>query len=396
MAVALLIIVSGCDTAKKDEYDSALLLLNNGFYVEAIAAFDKLGGYKDSAEKKLEAQDMVFGGDYAQATIYFMNGTYEQAYESFASFGEYRDSAKKAEECLSHIYETATSQYKAANYEKALETYLWLADRKYKDSPEMADTCKTVIKERAYEAAEVLMDEKKYEEAVIAFSALNGYKDSEEKISTAKTILFNAAEKNSVVFFGSYEQDNNDETGKEEIEWIVLDKKGKKLLLVSKYALDARKFHYSSETYLEWENSDLRSWLNSIFLLRAFTPEERSKIIQTTNKNPDNKKSLNWKETLSDTADLVFLLSVNEVNHYFSKDSDRICFATAYANTQCEKPYDKGCYWWLRSTSHYESYYCEEYTAGIVYIEGDVSTSRGFFSDDDRPCIRPVLWVEIG
>ncbi len=41
-----------------------------------------------------------------------------------------------------------------------------------------------------------------------------------------------------VIYFGSYEQDNNLSNGKEEIEWIVLAKENRKALLISKYALD--------------------------------------------------------------------------------------------------------------------------------------------------------------
>ena len=39
--------------------------------------------------------------------------------------------------------------------------------------------------------------------------------------------------------FGSYEQDNKTSNGKEEIEWIVLDKDGISLLLISKYLREA-------------------------------------------------------------------------------------------------------------------------------------------------------------
>ena len=42
------------------------------------------------------------------------------------------------------------------------------------------------------------------------------------------------------VTFGMYEQDNDKSNGAEAIEWQVLDKKDGKVLLLSKYALDAK------------------------------------------------------------------------------------------------------------------------------------------------------------
>ena len=40
--------------------------------------------------------------------------------------------------------------------------------------------------------------------------------------------------------FGSYEQDNDVSNGKESINWIVLEKSGNKLMLITEYALDAK------------------------------------------------------------------------------------------------------------------------------------------------------------
>ena len=49
----------------------------------------------------------------------------------------------------------------------------------------------------------------------------------------------------NIVTFGSYEQDNNSENGSEPIEWLMLEQKDGKALLVSRYGLDALPFHDS-------------------------------------------------------------------------------------------------------------------------------------------------------
>ena len=46
------------------------------------------------------------------------------------------------------------------------------------------------------------------------------------------------AEKYESIKFGKYEQDNSLDNGKEDIEWIVLEKNENKFLLISKYILD--------------------------------------------------------------------------------------------------------------------------------------------------------------
>ena len=73
------------------------------------------------------------------------------------------------------------------------------------------------------------------------------------------------SKKGSIVTFGHYEQDNNIENGKEKIEWIVLDVKDGKVLLLSKYLLDQKKFIDNELDYsghkanrYTWENSTLR------------------------------------------------------------------------------------------------------------------------------------------
>ena len=50
------------------------------------------------------------------------------------------------------------------------------------------------------------------------------------------------------VIFGTYEQDYNTENGPEPIEWLVLDKKEGKALVLSKYCLDLVAYHYD-----KWE-----------------------------------------------------------------------------------------------------------------------------------------------
>lgn len=91
------------------------------------------------------------------------------------------------------------------------------------------------------------------------------------------------------VKFGSYEQDNNLINGAEAIEWIVLDKKDGKYLLLSKYCLDAKPYNTELEQ-VTWETCTLRNWLNNDFYTTAFSQKERGCIATTTVRNADNPK----------------------------------------------------------------------------------------------------------
>ena len=66
------------------------------------------------------------------------------------------------------------------------------------------------------------------------------------------------------VNYGYYEQDNNRPNGFEKIEWIVLDVKDGKALLISRFGLDAK-----LKCGEDWQDCNLRAWLNEDFLKMA-------------------------------------------------------------------------------------------------------------------------------
>ncbi len=154
------------------------------------------------------------------------------------------------------------------------------------------------------------------------------------------------------VLFGTYEQDNDKANGKEDIEWLVLDKEDEKILVISRYALDCKPYNTKGIS-VTWESCSLRRWLNDSFLSIVFTEEERSMIPFVTvsaDGNPDVITNPG-----NDTTDQVFLLSITEANKYLSSNEERQCAPTAFAIEQGCVNSDT-CWWWLRSPgglSHY-------------------------------------------
>ena len=115
------------------------------------------------------------------------------------------------------------------------------------------------------------------------------YRDSAEKLKSAKQALIKNANVGDIVYFGTYEQDNDTTNGKEDIEWLVLAKKGNRILVISDKALDRQPYN-SSRTRVTWETCTFRKWLNNDFINAAFSDDENAMIPTVTvsaDKNPE-------------------------------------------------------------------------------------------------------------
>lgn len=187
------------------------------------------------------------------------------------------------------------------------------------------------------------------------------------------------------VEFGSYPQGLFG-VFKAPIEWIVLDVQGDEALLISKYALDAKPYN-EMWADVSWETCTLRSWLNGEFYNKAFSTEEKQKIVKskvTADKNPNYST-----DPGKDTSDNVFLLSITEANEYSKDDSSRICYPTDYAIKQGAYTASSGaCRWWLRSPGLGSSCVAFVNRDGSVFDYGDF-VSYSYYS------VRPCVWVRL-
>ena len=263
-------------------------------------------------------------------------------------------------------------------YEEAIAAFEALDG--YEDSADKIVECE-------YSNALALMDSGEYEEAIMAFDALGDYEDGAERIEACEIEILKTAAVDDIVYFGTYEQDNNTSNGAEAIEWLVLDKEGDKLLLISKYALDFQPYN-SEKTDVTWESCTLRTWLNDDFLNTAFSAEEQTAIALTTvtaDENPDYDT-----DPGNDTKDKVFLLSIDEVEEYFSSDDARQCEPTDIAVANGAYESDSGnCWWWLRSPGGIQR------SAADVGYDGSVH-HHGYYVHSDGVAVRPALWINLG
>ena len=360
---------------------------------------------------------------------------YKEAAQLFESVSEFQDSAELAKECLEKAeiarkeaeriakrnkkiaiittpivcviiafiivlntfiipngkYNDAIALMDAGKYTDAISAFEALEG--YKDSVTKINECNTAILDSKYNDAIALMDAGKYTDAISAFEALEGYKDSVNKIEECKVNIYGEEVWNKVKSvnigdtyrFGSYEQDNNKSNGQEDIEWLVLEKEGTKILVISKEALDCKPYN-TSYTDVTWETCTLRKWLNNDFINAAFSADEKA-MIPTVTVSADKNPEYSTKPGNA-TQDQVFLLSITEANKYFSSDSARQCKPTDYAVANGAWERDSGNWWWLRSPGVIPD------SAASVDVDGDVD-EYGDGVDFDYIAVRPALWIDL-
>lgn len=195
------------------------------------------------------------------------------------------------------------------------------------------------------------------------------------------------AEVGSYIYFGEYEQDNDEATGKEAIEWLVLDKQEDKMLVIGRYGLDCQPYHLEFED-VTWETCSLRTWLNNSFYETAFISEEKSLILTsevTADANPEYDTPAG-----NTTKDRVFLLSITQANSYFADDTARTCVGTSYCYERGAYKYENTgtCWWWLRSPGDYSYNAANVNCGGSVYYCGCSVFSH-------YVAVRPALWINL-
>lgn len=192
-----------------------------------------------------------------------------------------------------------------------------------------------------------------------------------------------------IIEFGTLEQDADESTVDEPIEWVVIDRNENAIFVVSRYGLMPVQFHWNNTRYpkhITWEESNIRYWLNNDFYTQCFTPEEREQIALTYVENSDSSKYST--KGGNDTCDYIFFLSHSEVEKYFPSVSDKLLEPTPAAVEAGAYVKNNQCFWWLRTPGKYQCNAEYVFTGGSIYAYGsDVG--------HDNVCARPAMWINI-
>ncbi len=240
---------------------------------------------------------------------------------------------------------------------------------------------------------------------IFSFTGCNtiDMQDLSETTTNKEDAIMNA-KIGDTIFFGSYEQDGMN-NGKEEIEWIVLDKQDNKILVISKYALEhCDDFTNQDANALmsgSWEISALRKWLNETFIDDAFTPEEQNRIVLSNIVNEDTmyydytSGESRVKEAGNDTQDKLFLLSITEAEKYFSSEEERQAEPTAYLKARGIHVDENGKVWWYLRSPSATYYFPPSFVANTGRIELDGAFSFDSMVRNVSCAIRPAMWITV-
>ena len=185
------------------------------------------------------------------------------------------------------------------------------------------------------------------------------------------------------VSYGHYEQDGNKENGKEPVEWMVLDVKNGRALMISRYALDTipyfTRMNQENPSEKTWSSSALRAWLNEKFINDAFQVREQTALSRTVLDDSGESAS---------AGDRIFVLSKSEVESYFSGDMKIPCTATEYALGKRGFQDEKNGFtrWWARSDVNDSR-------------KSDIITQYGTCIREDTfhfmITVRPAVWIDL-
>ena len=399
-------------------YNGAVNAMNSanseGEYKAAAKIFKSIPGFKDAdnlVEKCLDKAEVCRKDALYNSACSNMTGNiirnYESAIRKFETISGWKDADEKIYACQKKIEEIKAkaeaerleAERKAEEQRIAVEKAKKKAKKVFIAIASVACVCavflillKTVIiPQYKLNKATQLIDSGDYKTACILLNGLS-YKDSAEKLKSAKQVLLKNPKVGDIVYFGAYEQDNNTSNGKENIEWLVLAKENNRVLVISDKALDCQTYN-SSITSVTWETCTLRKWLNNDFINAAFSDDEKAMIPTVTvsaDKNPQYDT-----DPGNATKDKVFLLNIVEAEKYFTSDEARKCVPTEYAISNGAWTSDsdtKGgkatCWWWLRSPGF------DQISAVCVNLDGSVFRF-GYRVRSDVSAVRPALWISI-
>ena len=215
---------------------------------------------------------------------------------------------------------------------------------------------------------------------ILPFSAFQktlraGSDNSGKAIRSGTAHIAGAMESN--IYFGNYWQsvksEDATEDNKEPVKWRVLANDGS-LFVVSDKNLDCVEYNSSAET-VTWEECTLRKWLNSKFLDKAFTAQEKNAVLESLVVNEDGAKG---SEAGADTYDKVYLLSIYEVidpelgfpTDWKDQGGTRVALNTEYTKSKraLTNPDMSGA-WWLRTPGDAKNA-ANVFNTGKVFVRG--------------------------
>lgn len=354
--------------------------------------YDTAYSYLVASNSYADADDLMKESKYTRAEGALASEEYETVVDLLEEVGDYKEAEGMRQK--SH-YALAVAALAEENYGSALTHFYKAGD--YENSEEqLAELLDGTLALGIYLPAYRVLLETDPQRA-------------EELLSEQPWLGIVHAGIGSTIEIGEYEQDNDPDNGAEPVEWMVMDYRDGKYLLVSRCNLDSRAFDEEKEAEgLTWENSDIREWLNGEFLNTVFNDGIRRQVSETVNTNPDMSieamveefsvpggleyiEDYQGYENGEDTTDRVFLLSYPEYVRYGLVDSQPE--DTSYARDRVNKAGGDGACVWTRTIANQDSPIFQIGDGRIYWGYGMGLTSA--WHSYNAKGIRPALWFSV-
>jgi len=371
-----------------------------GNYLDAASVFQKISGYKDSDTKYMES-------NYLCALEYNAQGQYEASYPIFYQLSQkgYSDSEEQylnakyllAKNCLNkNKLEQAQQAFEGLGNYRDSEDMLYLAYYRYHLNNLTDDRTSYIwhqlqqrdpyhgnieaVLECKYQIAMKYLKYQRIDLAEILFEELGDYSDSRDQPEAYFRQTRQNINVGGLLYWGSYEQDDNLENGPEAVAWKVLEIGDGKALLITDACPDKHIFDEGSKP-TNWAKSSIREWLNSTFLNALLSAEDQTMILKTRVFNDyTNSHGINGGP---DTEDALFFLSSREVTAYWPTEKERLSYSTPY-----ERYSRTTTGWWLRDPAATRRATC------FVGSDGELSLDK-YGNHEYNRGVRPAVWVDL-
>jgi hypothetical protein len=189
-------------------------------------------------------------------------------------------------------------------------------------------------------------------------------------------------------------------------DWRIIDMRDNAILIITEEIIEHRAYH-DAYCDITWADCAMRKYLNGEFYDK-FSDADRSRIIPTLNKNPDNQ----WYGASGgvDTVDNIFILSMDEaVCRYFGDSSSKLYnpgknqrywFERKDENNRKRSAIFKGhtTWYWLRSPGRVNKKAVYVHGNGNIGIQGNNifrANIDDFYHEGVKYMggVRPALWL---
>ena len=364
--------------------------VTEGEFLESARLFSVISGYEDAAEREKICRSLAEAarkdGVLAEAAAWMEKNVpddYGKALRLLETVPGWKDADEKARYCKARLQqfrqiERREHQWKERMHRKIRKAFCIILPAAATVLALTVLTVWVLVPAVRYRRGVSLMDAGDVVGAYELLNSLQEYRDSEERAEeiyvSYKIEMLKEVQTGDYVNLGVYAQTTDAAAEQADINWLVLDRQGDRVLLLSRMGLEVLPFH-DKDADVDWEHCTLRNWLNGTFCQSSFSLEERERISLTEHDG---------------VQDRVFLLSAEEMEQYLPAKSDRWCDPTLYAVERgaWTHDYTGRSFWWLRSSAGRPN------RAMYVGSEGTLQ-ENGTIVDRDYITVRPAMWVEL-